>query len=642
MATVDKPTVLTTEVRDDSPYQAEILPALRKAQLLSGKWHAKIKQWRALYNLSQAKGKKKKPKEEYYPDPTALNVADIAVGVILANDIEWTAMGFSPDPEEQRVSSRIEKYLAGTLDVNSEREERHIVYETILNFVRDGCGCLYTVWDDALALSALTMVDTDEVDPMTGQPVRIPAYTETPIKTRPIDPLKLHLLPGGPYRWSWIFLEEDMSVYDFEIMFNARVPKYEYMTAFQKQETKGKMRDCWRYFHKDVPVTGPDGQPVFNDVLGRPETQPGIVVQHALVYDDMMVWPLQDMPSYKTIPYLIGFFKPVDADNPEQWGHSIIAPLETTLRFLESAINRRMYQIDIFTSMPMIVRAAPGRDVEIDPGFDNYEVLEPDEDITWPKWPGNPPDFESQINFYRARLQQSGFTDVIFGQGPSDAAGYAINLLTDQNRIRLIQPVKHLEMLFGRWAKHVLRLTREFAPNAAVRVYGRMKGKDFAEQVMGSEAADYMVRARFDPEFPNDKVRNHAMGQQASAHLSLHTLLQTYYDIDQPDDEIERRMQEQAMMSPEMQRFLLLETLMEEAQRGNMAAALVVQQMMASPPAGQQGRPPNPMAPDQPLGLQGPTGQPPPQAQGGEPPGQSVADRLRAITEAAPGMDGQI
>ncbi|GAG48474.1 unnamed protein product, partial [marine sediment metagenome] len=153
---VDKPTVLTTEVKDDSPYQAEILPALRKAQELSGKWHGKIKRWRALYNLSQAAGAKKKPKEEYYPDPTALNVADIAVGVILANDIEWTAMGFSPDPEEQRVSSRIEKYLAGTLDVNSEREERHILYETILNFVRDGCGCLYTVWDEALALSALT------------------------------------------------------------------------------------------------------------------------------------------------------------------------------------------------------------------------------------------------------------------------------------------------------------------------------------------------------------------------------------------------------------------------------------------------------------------------------------------------------
>jgi len=32
MAIADKPTVLTTEVRDDSPYQAEILPALRKAQ----------------------------------------------------------------------------------------------------------------------------------------------------------------------------------------------------------------------------------------------------------------------------------------------------------------------------------------------------------------------------------------------------------------------------------------------------------------------------------------------------------------------------------------------------------------------------------------------------------------------------------
>ena len=624
-----------TAPTDDDIYGQEILPALTEARQLSRKWHDKIDQWRALYNLAQAAYDPEKPE---YPDPTPLNVADMATGAILANDIEWSAMAFMPDPEEERKSSHIEKYLTGTLEVASEREEQHIPYEIVLNFVRDGAGVLYSVWDPVLAEKAETLI----TDPQTG--AQIPAFTETPIRTQAIDPKKMHLLPGGPRRWAWIFREETITLYDFEQLFDIKVQKYNHMTIQQKRDHKGPLIDCWRYVDKEVPILDPQSQQQV--IAGNiQQTKRKTVVQRCLLFEEMVVWKMQDMEGYDDIPYTIGFFKPVHKDNPDQWGHSIIAPMVPTIQHLERAINRRMHQIEVFTSMPMIVRSMAGRDVEIDPGLGTYEVMEPDEDITWPVWPGNPPDFEDQINFFRARLQQSGFTDLMFGSSSGDAAGYAINQLTDQNRIRLIQPLKHLEMMWSNWGRKILRITRSFSPDGAVRVYGRLRGKDFAAQILGTECADYLVRAQLKQEWPNDRVRNHAMGTQASQYLSLHTLLQTYFGIDQPDDEITRKMQEQAMLHPAMQQFLIAETLMEEAKAGNPAAALVLQQMFGGGQGGvpqPQGRPPEPNAPEQMMGLASPTGEVTPQEAGGQPPGQSAEDQMARMTEAAPGMEGQI
>ena len=633
----DPGTIITPDNQDmtaEEVYNREILPALGKAKELSNKWHKKIDIWRKYYNSQQASKDVDAPE---YPDPTPLNVTDLAVGAILAKGIEWKAMGFTPSPEEERRSSQIEKYIAGTLEIAMEREEVHLPYEVVLNFCRDGAGVIYSVWDPALAEEHREIRQIPH--PSGGPPLTVEIYNESPITTLVIDPKKMHLLPGGPKRWAWVFREEVITVYDFEQLFQMQIPQYDYLTEEQKREQTGTLLDSWRYYDKKVPLG-------MNKVLGQMEMGSKRVVQRCLSFDNRVVWPLSDMPGYDDIPYKIGFFKPVNKDNPEQWGHGIIEPMLPTLQFLERSINRRMHQIDVYTSMPMIVRAMAGRDVEIDPGFGNYEVLEPDEDITWPTWPGNSPDIEEQIGFFRARLQQSGFTDLMYGSSTGDAAGYAINQLTDQNRIRLIQPVKHLELLWSRWARHILKLTRSFAPNAVVRVYGSIKGEDFVSQMLGEDCADYLINARLQTQFPNDPVRNHAMGTQASPFLSLHTLLEKYFDIDQPDDEIKRKMQEQAMLMPAMQQFLITETLVGEAKAGNMAAGLVLQQMYGQgggdPNAAAPGRPTEQIEPEQPLGLQSSTGEAVPQAAGGEPAGQSAQDLANQLAEAAPGMDGTI
>jgi len=369
------------------------------------------------------------------------------------------------------------------------------------------------------------------------------------------------------------------------------------------------------------------------------QTRKKYVVQHSLVFEDQVIWPLHNT-GYDDLPFSIGFFKPVSKDAPKDWGHNIMRPLETTIELLEKLTNRRTRQINTFTSLPMTLQAIAGRPPVQIQGLD-MDVLElsQGEEIKFPQWPGSPPDVDRQIDFMLRRAQQSGFSDVAFGSGPSQVAGYALSQLSDTNRIRLEQPVKHLEFLLSQWAQKALKITAKYAPDAVIRVYGQLRGKDFVDQVFSPDLADYKVKALIKPEFPNEKVRNHAMATQVRGVLSENTIMERYLDIDQPDDEKKRRLRDAAMNHPVMVQYGIINTLMEMAQAGDQAAAMTLQHLLMGQGTGNpEGRPEEPRNNEQMMGVASPTGQPTPEEAGAAPPGQSPEDQMRGITEAAPGM----
>jgi hypothetical protein len=354
------------------------------------------------------------------------------------------------------------------------------------------------------------------------------------------------------------------------------------------------------------------------------------------------MWPLAIAEGYEDLPFEIGKFKPIKKLDPSGF-HSIIRPLESTVEFLEKSVNRRMHQIKVYTGMPMVARVAMGRGVDIDPGLTKVVELTTDEGLEFPKWPGNPPDVDSQINYLRARLQQSGFADVMFGSGTGQVAGYALSQMGDQNRIRLEQPVRHLERMWSEWGRKVLRLIAAFGQGAMIRAYGRMRGKDFVEQIFGQEVSEYLVRAYIKPKFPNDQVRNHAMATQAAPWLSPWTIMERYLDIEQPDDEVDKMIQWQATQHPAFQQYAAMAALQQAAKEGDEIAQQVLVMMQQGQLSGKPGRPTEPRRPEQMMGTQGPTGQPTPQEAGGEAPGQSALDQIEAMAAASPGMlSGQV
>ena len=587
------------------------------AKSFSIPWHENIRTWRRWYHGDHYQ-KPALPYEDRFADPTPTNVVDLAIGMLTTKALEFSAHGWDPTMEEEKDSSRIEKFLAGTIYVNNEREGIDIPYEIVTHLVRDGAAIIYSVWDPELAKAAKVVFEGKEV------------YDQTPIRVQVIDPLQVFVMPGGPKRWAHVFRVWEMTVHDAEMTFARRIRALAHLTMQDKMTTTIQIKDWWRVVDRGA---------------GK------YIIENALVAHDEVIRALHEMQGYNDIPYSIGFFKPVSRDKSGDW-HSIVRPLEETIRHLERSINRRAKQILVYTNLPLVARTIANRNLALDPALGNLITMTGEEGLEYPKWPGNAPDVEQHISFLRARLQQAGFTDVMFGEGPSQVSGYALSQLGDQNRIRLSQPVIHLEMMWSAWARKILRLTSQFTGGEVdIRVYGSMKGQDFIHQMNTKELEHYIVKAVVKPEFPNEKVRNHAMASQVAGILSERTIMENYLEIDQPDDERERRLDDIISKDPAMIRFQVLQRLLDlvksEDEMISTAASMAIQQLqagMAGGPQGggtgmgQPGAPEGPPGAPNALGLQSAGGGAPPQAGGGPPAGGSFSDKLRRITEAAPGF----
>lgn len=624
----------------------DILTDYNQAVLDCKPWHDYIKRQRAWYNFDHdTAGNRgaRKPQEERYADPTPTNNVDLAVGIIRKGGLEFRARGWEPNPGEDEDTSKIEKYLLGVIDINNQREEEDVLYEVIFDFCRDGVGILYAPWDKQLADEVGTVIPVPTPD---GDAMPMQVYMEPPIRNQVIDPLEIVMAKGGPRKWKSIYRTQDMTLLELWEQFG-KVPEQEQGRVGDPRlmkQIKGKLIDYWGWKYKKVPMMSPEGQLVMNAVLGQPEMMMKWVVERALIWNTEYVWPLQDT-NYPGIPYKIQFFKPVDDDKPENWGHGIIRPMETSIIALEKMTDRTQRMITLLASMPMFSKTIQGRNITVDKGLVDIVPLGIDEDIAFPQWRGQPPDVENQRTFYRTRAQQAGFSEAAYAAGSTEISGYALSQLSDQNQIRLEQPIVHLQLLFSRWAKHVLELTKIYAMGACVRVSGTLKGKDFADQIITADIADFLVKAEMKVKMPGEDTRKHAMATQASMWLSPDTIMEDYLDIDQPDDERKRQLRAMAQMDPTVRQYAMILVLTEMAQQGDQAAAMALQMMQQQSQGGKpveetRGRPAEGRKPEQQVGTQGPTGEPTPQEQGRKPPGQNFEDIMRRLVGMSPKMRG--
>jgi hypothetical protein len=622
---------LTEELQNSEEFK-DIVSRVNRAKRHVDGWKENIKRWRNLYDMDHYKVKPK-ANEVQYNDPTYTNTVDLAVGIMLANRLRWHAFGFSPSAQEQTETSQIEKLLDGTLMINDEREEANQLYQLYLNFTRDGGGVIYSVFDPEIANEVKIVREVP--DPELGAR-RVWAFREIPLRVQVIDPESVIALPGGPKRWLGIGRVEQRTVLDIETIYAIKIPHFASYSDEQKSTVSGEFVDWWDYHMKDYALRDDKGQEMIGED-GVVKMAPKLCVRNTVTFEGMPLIGPREMEGYKDLPYTIQFFKPTDKD-PKHW-HSILRPLESSVALLERTFNRRAHQIDVYTSLPIVSKTQPGRAVRIDPGLYNHVNITPDESIEFPTWQGNPPDLNFHIEFLRSRIQQSGFSDVMFGSGASQVAGYALSQLGDQNRIRMEQPITHLELLLTHWAKKSMALLSEFAQGAQVCVYGQHKGKDYLEYVEVDDLDKYAVRAEIIPEYPNEETRKVAMGTQAKGTLSDYTILERYYGIEQPDDEEERKLIEAVSRHPVMTQYLIMKELTEQAENGDEAAAKTLQQMQAGMiPGAQPGRPKDPNSPEQLTGTQSPTGQPVPQALGQSP----ARPEVEQMSGASPNMEGGI
>lgn len=586
----------------------QILQRVSSARTFAEKWQKNIQKWRALYDMRPATAQI----NDEYRDPTHANAVDLAVGIILGNKMRWHAFGTNPSKREQKDTGSIEKLLQATWDVNNRREEKSNEYELILNFVRDGGGVLYSVFDPALAQEKANVIEVIDPESEEGT-VQLPAFMESPIRVQVIDPNKLILLPGGPKRWLLIGRRERMSVLDVQINYPlANYERFAHLSEMDKSTVMGDFIDVWDFVTVD----------------GRP------VVRNTVIFEGIPLIGPRLMPQYPDLPYTIQFFKPVGED-PENW-KNIMSAQESSVELLERAINRRSKQIDIYTALPLISKTQTGRVVQLDGGLFNHVNMGTDETIEFPKWQGNPPDVQVHVDFLRSRVNQSGFSEVMFGMG-GDSAGYALAQQGDQNRIRLEQPIRHIELLLTTWARKCLDMLDVFAAGTSICIYGSYQGRDFNEHIMVDDFKGYAVSAEIRASFPAEETRKVAMATQAKGTLSNYTILERYFDIEQPEDEQDRQLIEIVSAHPSVVQYTIMKELAERAQDGDEVAAKVLEMMQNMEGQG-AGRPENPNNPEQLTGTASPTGQPTPQEKGMPPPGQSAESQMMGAVGNMPKM----
>ena len=565
----------------DSDLQ-KVLFNIASAKAFTEGWHNNIARWRNLYDSKHYK-RAAKPGEVQFNDPTHTNTVDLAVGISLSNPITWKATAWKPGADIQRLESQVEKFIIGVMESNIDRNEYDTNYEVLLHFIRDGGCVLYTVWDDDLAKAC---VKTEKIINERGEELPINVYNKCPVIQQVVDPASVYFLPGGQGRWLAVVRVEKVSVFDIYQKFGVLPKSQEVIkdNPTQMINQTGLMYDYW-----DV-IESKDGKSV---------------VRNAVLFESEFIpkKELIEMKKYKSIPYTLGLYKPTDRHNTGKW-QSIITPLEEPVVYLEKNINRRQRQIDMYASLPLIAKTQSGRQVTLDPGLGKIAQLSTDEDIAFPMWPGNPPDVESQIEFARSRVQQSGFSDVFIGSGASQVSGFSLSQMGDQNRIRLEQPLAHLKR-FWEWAgdKAVEVTIENAAPNSFMNMYGMIRGEPFAAMLQIEELKGFHITCNIQPNFPNDQVRKHAMGNQVRGILSEETIMEKYLDIQQPNDEYDRKILEMTQTHPLTIQFSIMKVLEEKANAGDEIAAAVIKNFQEQGAQGQPGAPKQPQNFEQGMGV---------------------------------------
>lgn len=591
---------------------SEIMGRFRVAERTMEGWHKKIRARRKMYSGEHYRADPKDGEHQYI-DPSYMNVTDIATAIIIANRFEFRAKTWDMSTNSVEDASKVEKLLSGIIAANNRRLESSLEYRAGFDFCRDGCAVVYTVWDNLVASESRMSFEwagEEKVEKSMG-------YSDVPIYMEFIDPLEMYFIIGGKHRWQEVFRKSVLSVFEAEQEYDIEIPAYMSTPAVAKMNIQISRYDYWR------------------EVIIKEDGKSKSTVEHAIILDHgIEIQPLKEAVGYSQLPYTMQFFKPVSPYSTDsgKWGHSIIDPMAEPVKHLERAVNRVLRQVDMYTGLPLIVNAS-NRNIQLNSALSNQVVqLSSDEDIKFPQWQGNPPDVYQSIDIFRAHAQQSSFPNSLMGTGPNQVSGYAISQMTDQGRIRLEQPVHHLELLWEIWAKKVLDLLDYFARDQVIRVYGQMGQGNFLDKIIVEGLNDILVTCRIRPKFPNDEARRHSMATQASGFLSQYTLLQNYFDIEQPDDEMDRRAFESLEGDPVVQLYSIINVLRRKANEGDSTANILLRQALQALNS-QMGRGAaigggtpgvSQVKPGTQVGTPSSTGQLTPQEQGGSPPGMGM------------------
>jgi hypothetical protein len=336
------------------------------------------------------------------------------------------------------------------------------------------------------------------------------------------------------------------------------------------------------------------------------------VVWYAITYRQQ--WLIEPTPTkYPAIPFVITTFKRVSgADDAGMDRLPFLYPIFHSMDKLEYVRSRAFRQLDMFANMNPYHSGESPID-GVDATWGKLIELAPKEDIKFPPWPGQPPDIHRELSQLGAEISEGSFSETMFGQVSTRASGYALSQVIGADTLRTDTPRGNLELAFSGVADLIFGLMQKFTPNTHLAVTSQIRHRRMATMLSGEETRPLMVEVFVKPKQTNDEVRLATLGAQIaslpSPPVSDQYILEHYFGVNQPEYELDRKLDEETLKEPVIRLMALVDVLREN---NSPHAAILEAQLQKAIAASM-------MPPQQPEGATG-VGGGLPQAVGGNPP----------------------
>lgn len=523
------------------------------------------------------------------------NSVDICDAVLGGHPPQFKVTTPSGGPAD--LPDRAEKFLMGVLRVNSRRNGMDVVRRAVHRTVLDGgCGIRVT-WDPLAPDPKIGTLETPEGETWTTAtyPRRGLPITLEVVKLDTLYPLG-RPTQGSPF--NEIFQCEERSVasvlQEWGGVEGADVTELLKIPRSERPTQKGRYIQWWGY-----------------DDNGE--------VLLAVSFRDKWVRP-PEIIGYPRIPFVLAAFKEGDEEDPALERVPFIYPILWAVEREEYIMSRVYRIIDMLSNMqpfhtgptPVNVEGTWGRIMHFP---------DPQERLQFPNWPGNPPDVWRLLEDVRRRESQGTFSAAMYGEVSTRISGYGLSQLIGADTLRTDTPRANLEEAFSGVAELIFDMLHEWARDVHIVVTVRVKNATLSAMLSGEETELLEVDTLVKPKQTADELRLATIGAQLASMprppLSTRTILETFFGIAQPEEEMRTRLEEEALQDPMVRLMAMVETLREEGSPYALIVEAQLQKMVeaaaggAGGAGGAQGAPPP--GPEQ-LGMglpQGAMGNPP-------------------------------
>lgn len=550
---------------------------LHRARAMNKKRNALIKLSRQMYMMerdrdgsflgNQSNWRREVPTEFYESSSRPHNTANLATAVLSGHYPQFRAL--VPGIAQKDLTSRAEKFVQAVLRINSRQQGQALHQLIAFKTVLDGGVGIRVTWDPTIRPVSIETIPDPESEEGEERAV---AYFEPNLLPIVMDVVSLNKLypvgrgpRGAPFRE--IFHVEKMTAKDVQLLWEGHPEAdTDNITGIETKDNDVTYRDYveWWGWH--------EGE-----------------VYQAVYYDKKFI--VKPRPTgYPTIPYVISHYLSLgDVDPEETWQqyipffYAILWQVERE-EYLRSRMVRNLDMI--LNMLPIHQGTSP---VQLSGAWGEVVEIDEKEKITFPQIPGNAPDVVRYLEDIMQRESEGTFSQAMFGQVSSRLSGYGLSQLIGTDTLRTDLPRNGLELSFSNVADLVFSLLRIFSPGTAIAAVAQVRNISLSTYLSGQDTIQLVVEAFVKPKQPSDEVRLATLGAQLASlpevPVSHYYILEHYFGITQPEDELAAKLNEDAMKDPIVRLLAMTQAL---SSAGSPYTALVQQQLAAAMAATQQ------------------------------------------------------